>query len=536
MKLRKCIAMLLVIMVIAGSMVFPANATDRESITIDETEIVSKTANFSEDSDPSCGEITQVSMNALEAQASFTETIKNCSTIKSSNLNCVERFFNCNLSVASAEQILVQETDQVYTRYTCKDKTELSFDENGDLFKISTIYAETTPRIEYAVRKIAQSSVLSEKEAKKQCLDIMPEIRAMFNITDDYPLTDVYDFDEEYVFYTFEKLLENDVYNPYQAVKVVFNKKLGKFSIARKFEASPNALTPNIDEKDAVASVEEEIGCGISCEQIRLTYIDDKLFNSRIKKKVLDSNVCYLVYEIDVANSNLTFYVDALTGNCVASDVTMADNGAAFGIKESNQSGNGNYVWTYDGDGNPVDISTLDIFAFNTWTAVEVSEGAAAMRRLGYNASTTVKSDKSLISDVKNFLKNDSKAYAFYFVGHGSEDVLGFKKNTYGRIRRDSDVTGNWHFVFLDACSTAVNSGWADAFHINGYSRRAFLGWNGTILYSDRYKFAMAFWPRVDGKVAIQKAAIDAAAEVPGSGTTPIKFYGDRSYNGRAWN
>ena len=86
MMLRKCIAMLLVIMVIAGSMVFPANATDRELITIDETEIVSKTANFSEDSDPSCGEIKQVSMNEIEAQASFTETIKNCSTIRSSNV------------------------------------------------------------------------------------------------------------------------------------------------------------------------------------------------------------------------------------------------------------------------------------------------------------------------------------------------------------------------------------------------------------------------------------------------------------------
>ena len=30
-------------------------------------------------------------------------------------------------------------------------------------------------------------------------------------------------------------------------------------------------------------------------------------------------------------------------------------------------------------------------------------------------------------------------------------------------------------------------------------------------------------------------AAVDAAADVPGEGTTPIKFYGDRSYTGKAW-
>lgn len=113
MEFKKFIAMFLVVVMIAGSMVLPANATDREPITIEETESVSKTANFSEDSNPSCGEITQASMNAVEAQASFSETIKNGSTINSSDLNCIERVFNCNLSVASAEQIFLQETDQV---------------------------------------------------------------------------------------------------------------------------------------------------------------------------------------------------------------------------------------------------------------------------------------------------------------------------------------------------------------------------------------------------------------------------------------
>lgn len=533
MKLKKCIAMLLVIMVIAGSMVFPANATDREPITIDETEIVSKTANFSEDSDPSCGEITQVSMNALEAQASFTETIKNCSTIKSSNLNCVERVFNCNLSVASAEQILVQETDQVYTRYTCKDKTELSFDENGDLFKISTIYAETTPRIEYAVRKIAQSSGLSEKEAKKQCLDIMPEIRAMFNITDDYPLTDEYDFDEEYVFYTFEKLLENGVYNPYQSVKVVFNKRLGKFSIARKFDSSPNALTPRVDEQSALLAAEEYIGGGISFEQVKLTYIDQSHCDFESANRKIDKSVCYLVYKVSSAESNFVVYIDALNGKCIGTDIIMAENGAAFGIKESNDSKAYNYTFGTDKNGEKYEISNATIAKWNGYMTSQVMLSAAAMRRLGYNTSSSLKGNSTLISSMRNYLQNDSKAYAFYFTGHGSPNVLGFKTN--GWIR-PSDVTGNWHFVFLNACSTAADTGWADAFHINGYSRRAFLGWSKSVTYDNAYLFAAAFWPRLKANVSVRQAAVDAANDVEGDGTTPIRFYGDRSYDGRSYN
>ena len=154
------------------------------------------------------------------------------------------------------------------------------------------------------------------------------------------------------------------------------------------------------------------------------------------------------------------------------------------------------------------------------------------MRRLGYSTSSTWKSDKSLISDIKDYLKNNSRAYAFYFTGHGSNSALGFKYN--GRIY-PSDVTGNWHFVFLDACSTAADATWANAFKINGYSNRAFLGWSKSIRWAPGHEFAEKFWPRVNGKVSIRQAAVDAAADVPGEGTTPIKFYGDRSYTGKAW-
>lgn len=98
------------------------------------------------------------------------------------------------------------------------------------------------------------------------------------------------------------------------------------------------------------------------------------------------------------------------------------------------------------------------------------------------------------------------------------------------------DVSGNWHFVFLDACHTADSSNWANRFNISSsYSNRAYLGWSGAVLTGNSYKFAVQFWPLV-GTMSIRNAAVAAAAEVEGSGTTPIRFYGDTSYYGKAWS
>lgn len=68
----------------------------------------------------------------------------------------------------------------------------------------------------------------------------------------------------------------------------------------------------------------------------------------------------------------------------------------------------------------------------------------------------------------------------------------------------------------------------------NSHANRAFLGWNGKVYPSKTAAFADAFWPLV-GTMSIQNAAVQAADEVPGKGTTPIRFYGD-DYYGTAWN
>ncbi len=144
-------------------------------------------------------------------------------------------------------------------------------------------------------------------------------------------------------------------------------------------------------------------------------------------------------------------------------------------------------------------------------------------------------------SDVLNYVNNDPKAYAFYINCHGNSSSLATKDSSGNSklVLNSSEVSGNWHFVFLDACKTAANTTWANAFKINSnYSKRAFLGWSNLINQVNSHEFSGYFWNEVAARKYtsnVRDAAVWAADKVPGSGTTPIRFYGDRSYNGTAY-
>ena len=240
-----------------------------------------------------------------------------------------------------------------------------------------------------------------------------------------------------------------------------------------------------------------------------------------------DDDICYLVYAVSSSGENGILYIDALNGEYVGRDIVMAETGFAVAIQESANSTAYNYNSDLDG------YTATEIAQFNSWRIDKMTWAASAMRRLGYSATSSSYTTSAMITDVQDYLSALGNEYAFYFSGHGNSSLLGFKRN--GWIRT-SDVDGNWHFVFLDACQTAVDTGWADAFNINGYNDRAYLGWNGNIQWGNGYLFAEEFWPLINGTNTVRQAAVDAAALVPGSGTTPIKFYGDTSYTGEAWS
>ena len=105
--------------------------------------------------------------------------------------------------------------------------------------------------------------------------------------------------------------------------------------------------------------------------------------------------------------------------------------------------------------------------------------------------------------------------------------------NNPDRIFRSSNVpSGSYKFVFLDACNTGSEKTWANAFGITDgtSSNKAFLGWYQSVGANMAYDYCVSFWNSVSSNKAVRQVALEVAESQ--SGDQPIRFWGNRSYNG----
>ena len=150
-------------------------------------------------------------------------------------------------------------------------------------------------------------------------------------------------------------------------------------------------------------------------------------------------------------------------------------------------------------------------------------------QRLGY---TTYSAYGGITrSAMLDWIHTSSNNYGFYVQTFGGD---GYFNDHDGISVHASDITGNWHLVFIDCSDSAASTTLANAFKIYGYSNRGFLGWSNDVYSSSTRMFNYYLWTDFVTSVSIRQAAVNAAALVPGSGTTPIRFYGDSSWMGYA--
>lgn len=194
---------------------------------------------------------------------------------------------------------------------------------------------------------------------------------------------------------------------------------------------------------------------------------------------------------------------------CITTNVFATDNARVFST---------NYFYTRDSDKQ---------HAIN------------GLNKLRYNVSTQDSTSKSQILSWTNSggsSYNDYN-YAFYISTHGPNDVdaangVTFFVDSYGTQITPGEIGGNWHFVYIDACNSKRNNRFPDSLNISGRSQRAYLGWATTVGISEANQFNNQFWEVYVTNYPIQQAAVKAAADIPGAGTTPIRFSGDSSWYG----
>ena len=344
----------------------------------------------------------------------------------------------------------------------------------------------------------------SESSSSKNTA-IINTMKSEFNIDNSYAFSTDNNDNNDVVYY-WEKTDENGYRNIYDSLSVRIDGTTNSIVMFNRFTDEYSDTTINIDAKSASAialSVNDKFE---SITSIVKEYGKPNFFWNKGKIAYNEADIVKLVYDITI-DEIYKVYVDCETGEVIGGDILKAVNNCG--------------TYAYDG----FDYSTASRNLARKY-----------LKKLGYTSTSTMVDDEDLRDEVLDFVRNDPKAYGFYIDCHGSTTLLSTDEND---ILSYTEVLGNWHFVFLDACSTAANTNWSNKFHISSsYSKRAFFGWRTTVGITNAYTFCSAFWPETYNRNHsnnVRDAAVWAAAQVPGSGTTPIKFYGDTSYNGRAY-
>ena len=363
----------------------------------------------------------------------------------------------------------------------------------------------------------SQSLQLSQSQQSLQSTDyiinnlddltnIISNIETAANLTDDYVLVYHEIFNNDFYQLVWEKQLPNGIFNQYDSVKVMINRFDGSISNFNRFNSTPNTYDPILTKEQALSdaqSVTSNIS-NISSITVDLSVYQPNYFWDGAGPDQMATFV-RLACKVCV-NSNYEIYIDAVTGENLGGSFLKSIVG-------------GDFADSCEGD--------------SPYYSQIAGLALTGMRNLGYY--TYEYTGDLSGSTITSFLAR-SDAYGFYISCHGDastlSDVIYLPLADW--ILYPSNISGNWHFVFLDACSTAANTTWANAFKTVGYTSRGFLGWGTDVLFSNSYLFAQQFWPLV-GTMTLYNAAVTAANNVPGAGTTPIIYYGDTSYYGTAY-
>lgn len=333
-------------------------------------------------------------------------------------------------------------------------------------------------------------------------------IKSLSEIDSSYALTESSSFDEDYWGLRWTKKY-GDLLNPYEGVTAVINRHTEDLVVYNYFDEKPNTLTPQIDYNTALESVSsflDDAQVDISQIEYKLTFTKPiYAIDSNIDQSILNNvrlSYCFILPNGD------SVYVDSTTGDIIDYSEIRA-TAKAFSVSGGNAFPN---------------------------PKTQTSDATTCFKKLGYNTLSAYYSSGNMRTSILNFLKR-SDAYGFYLACHGDKNqtVLSGNNNSW-EIHR-SDISGNWRFVFLDACYSANGTGWASCFNISNSSKnRAFLGWYKEVNGKYSTQFTSFFFPEVinrDHSDNIRDAAVWAAYKVKGEGTTPIRFYGDKTYNGR---
>lgn len=328
----------------------------------------------------------------------------------------------------------------------------------------------------------------------------------------EYKLTELsYEEEEKMIEARYSKLI-NGVDNKFQSVKVIFDLVKEEIVSLRKFDMEPDKnteiskitkdiLNKNKEEYEKIIkktkSKNETVNLNIN--EAKEQYNHPNNYFEHDKKELKDEENIRRTWEIPV-NEKEIVYIDSETGKIIGGTQKLYAEALAS---------DAGYFPSYDQNSRNAMINAFNKLNYFTY------QGDANNANVNY------------------WINNGNNHYAFYIKTHGGNNngqcffITKEKQAIY-----PSNIRGNWDFVFIDACNSKDNDSLANGFRIyNGSSKKAYLGFRGTVWTDASTEFVQEFNNRV-GRQTIQSAARDAAVGMVKH--APIRFTGDRGWYGYA--
>lgn len=175
-------------------------------------------------------------------------------------------------------------------------------------------------------------------------------------------------------------------------------------------------------------------------------------------------------------------------------------------------------------------------FTDDSYAREATSYAVLTFQDLGYNNVTgtnkyTITNSRDIVLD---YISQSGNNYAFFEFAHGVDGRFNMSRDGSNAPQRiySSDITGNWHLVFLNSCEIMASDSMASAFKTVGYSNRATLGWYKTVYTDGCVEWWSHFYP-IAGSTNLRSACLAAADQCEKD--TPIRIYGDKTWDGKAW-
>lgn len=318
-------------------------------------------------------------------------------------------------------------------------------------------------------------------------------------IGSEYRLTNRYNFDDTTISLRYEKLLPSGGLDNYNTYSVYVDEKYNELvSLLKKSEPSSMAnQMPSLTEGEALQKAQavfDEVE-STGDKSIELGTVKSNSTFTTNNDTLGDIRLAYIV-----KNQDIEVYVDALSGEIIGGDIYKSLGGAIAAPE----------------------LST----AYNS-----LVKAKAGLEKMGYSPTTTA-NNQNFATKVPELLNG---AKGFYSCSHGNASVISSQKdmNNPDRIFSSSNVpSGSYKFVFLDACNTGSEKTWSNAFGITDgtSSNKAFLGWYQSVGANMAYDYCVSFWNSVSSNKAVRQVALEVAESQ--AGEQPIRFWGNRSYNG----